>query len=101
MHEVPQGAKVNSEQCITLLSERYPPELRAWYADDTDIHWQQDEAPCHQSKKTMSYLNGADWRKRALAEAIQEQKKKQQKKTCIYQQRAPPHFQALPEDLLS
>ena len=80
MNEVPQGAKVNSEQCITLLSERYLPELRAWYADDTDINCQQDGAPCHRSKKTMSYLNGPDWRKRALAEAIQAQKKTAKKK---------------------
>ena len=41
MHEVPFGAKVNSEQFITLLSERYLPQMQAWYADDTNIHWQQ------------------------------------------------------------
>ena len=63
VHEVPLGAKVNTEKYITLLSERYPPELRAWYANDTDIHWQQDGAPSHRSKKTTSYFKGTDWRK--------------------------------------
>ena len=41
-------------------SVRYLPELRTWYADDTDIHWQQDGAPNHHSKKTMSYLKGPE-----------------------------------------
>ena len=41
VREVPLGAKVYSEPYITLLCERYPSELRAWYADDADIHWQQ------------------------------------------------------------
>ena len=58
VHEVPIGTKVNSEQFITLLSERYLPELRAWYADDTDIRWQQDGAPSHRSETTTSYLKG-------------------------------------------
>ena len=63
VHEVPQRTKVNSEQYFTLLSERYLPELRAWCADDTDTHWQQDRAPSHRSKKTMNCLKGPDWRK--------------------------------------
>ena len=58
VHEVPFGAKVNSEQYITHLSERYLPELRAWYADDTDIHWQQDGAPNHRSKKDYDLPHG-------------------------------------------
>lgn len=46
---------MNSDRYIDVLKNRMIPQAREWYPD-SEFTFMQDGAPCHTSKKSMSYL---------------------------------------------
>ncbi len=55
VHFIEEGAKINSDVYQQLLSTKLLPDCRAIF-EDGDYVLQQDGAPAHRSKSTVSYL---------------------------------------------
>ena len=55
-HIFPEGLRVNSEVYVDLLRTKVIPWIKQ-VAGDRPWVWQQDSAPCHTSKMSMTFLN--------------------------------------------